>query len=179
MEAEIESLRFPIGRWKKPTNMQLEAISESIAYLAQFPAELAELVAQLDEGMLARRYRPGGWTGKQVLHHIADSHMNAYIRFKLALTEDQPTIKPYMEERWAELPDYDADVALSMSLLHALHAKWNLVLQSMSESDWQREYVHPQYGEIYKLWAVVSLYHWHSAHHLGHLRLILEDVKGG
>jgi hypothetical protein len=178
MEEEMEALRFPIGRWKKPAAMNAQAVAEAIADIAKFPVELGAVLKQMDANMLGRRYRPGGWTGKQVIHHLADSHMNAYIRFKLALTEEQPTIKPYMEDRWAQLPDYEADIELSVQLLKALHAKWAILLRSLSESDWQREYAHPEYGEIYKLWTVLSMYHWHCAHHLGHLKLILADVKG-
>lgn len=127
----------------------------------------------LRSGDLEKRYRPGGWTARQVIHHVADSHMNAYIRFRLALTEEQPTIKPYDEKRWAELPDArSADVAVSLALLDSLHHRWVLLLRTLKMEDFRRTYNHPEYG-IRRLDWNVLLYGWHGRHHVAHVRSVL------
>lgn len=174
MEAEIELLKFPIGAWKKPINIQTIHIEKWIKEIKAFPLQLANTVARLTPEMLAKSYRPAGWTGRQIVHHCADSHMNALIRFKLALTEDEPTIKPYDQDKWVMLADYQEDVQLSLDLLKGIHAKWGFLMDNMEESDWEKNYVHPEYGARYSLATVASQYAWHGQHHMAHLELILK-----
>jgi hypothetical protein len=123
--------------------------------------------------MLEIPYRPEGWNVRQVIHHCADSHMNALIRFKLALTEDQPTIKPYLQAKWALLSDYRLDPGISISLLYGIHQRWVTLMESMSESDWKRSLVHPEYQHEQRLEQTAMLYAWHCAHHLGHVRSVI------
>ncbi|HTL81285.1 MAG TPA: putative metal-dependent hydrolase, partial [Bacteroidia bacterium] len=121
----IDTLRFPIGKWEKPAKMNLTKIKKQISIIKKFPNVLKKDVSALSESQLDTAYRPDGWTGRQVVHHLADSHMNAFCRFKLTLTEDHPTIKPYIEAKWAELEDAKtADVKLSIQLLNGLHKRW-------------------------------------------------------
>jgi hypothetical protein len=116
-------------------------------------------------------YRPGGWTARLVVHHLADSHLNSFVRFRLALTEDRPTIKPYDEAAWARLGDMTMDVAPSLAILDGLHARWVTMLRRLDESDFSRAFLHPEMGEV-RLDHALALYSWHSRHHLGHLNLI-------
>ena len=134
------------------------------------PARLRALVQDLTDEQLETRYRPDGWTIRQVVHHVPDSHMNAYIRFKLAATENGPTIRPYQEARWAELPDArTAPVSLSLDLLEALHRRWTLCLRNFSADDFQQVYVHPEMGAV-PLDTALALYAWHGKHHTAHVR---------
>lgn len=123
----------------------------------------------LSESQLDIPYREGGWTIRQVVHHLADSHMNCFIRFKLALTEDNPTIKPYLEERWAELADSQTDVSLSIALFEALHTKWVVLLKSMSSEDYARVFYHPGYNITLNLAYALGMYAWHGQHHVAHI----------
>jgi uncharacterized damage-inducible protein DinB len=163
-------LRYPIG----PFQLQGE-VTESrrqgwIAEIAAAPAGLRAAVAGLDEGQLETPYRPEGWTVRQVVHHLPDSHLNAYTRFKLALTEDHPTIKPYEEARWAELADgRSGPIEVSLALLDALHARWVLLLRSLGPEDFARTYRHPEYGTTFELDQVLALYAWHGRHHTAHI----------
>jgi len=130
---------------------------------------LRSAVAGLDDFQLDTAYRDGGWTVRQLVHHVADSHMNAYVRIRLALTEDWPTIKPYAESRWAELADAKTlPVEVSLALLEALHRRWVVLLKSLGEEDWQRGYMHPENGRQ-ALGTVIALYSWHSRHHTAHV----------
>ena len=169
----MEVLRFPIGRWEKPLTFDDAFLAKNIQAIAAFPQELEVVLSKMSSEMLQKHYRPDGWTGKQVVHHCSDSNINALIRFKLALTEHEPTIKPYMQQLWAELPDYEAEIGNSLAILKAVHSKWAFLMERMQPKDWQRTYVHPEYGEIFPLYAVASNYAWHGKHHLAHLKLIL------
>ncbi|HZN33695.1 MAG TPA: putative metal-dependent hydrolase [Pirellulaceae bacterium] len=141
---------------------------ELIAEIEQLPARLRSLVGGLPAGQLERRYK--NWNVRQIVHHLADSHMNAFVRFRLTLTEERPTIKPYDETRWAELPDSkSADVTLSLQLLEALHARWVLLLRAMSDADFQRSYFHPEYQKEFRLAEVLGLYAHHGRHHTGQI----------
>jgi hypothetical protein len=161
--------KYPIG---KPSFTDGPAIPEAIDQIAALPAQIREAVARLGESRLDTPYREGGWTARQVVHHLVDSHVNSYCRFRLALTEDRPTIRPYDEKAWAELDDARSGaVDLSLDLLEALHRRWVVLLRSMKPEDFEREFVHPERGPM-SLKTNVRLYAWHGRHHLAHLNLI-------
>ena len=163
-----EDLSYPIGKFQ-PLEVTEELRSQFINTIEELPGELREAVAGLSEVQLETQYRPDGWTVRQVVHHVADSHANSLIRFKLGITEDVPTIKPYMEDRWAELADSKyAPIELSLSLIDGLHARWALVLKAMSTEDFDRNLFHPEHGEV-SLNYMLSLYDWHCRHHLAHI----------
>lgn len=169
-EIELEKLKFPIGKHTLLDNYPAEKIKNCMQDIANLPERLQKEVNYLSNEQLDTAYRPDGWTVRQVLHHLADSHMNAFIRFKLTLTEDKPTIKPYNEAKWANLNDTKSmPIEPGLQLLSALHLRWTVVLQSLTEKDLQKKYVHPQYGKEYKLEDAVSLYAWHGNHHLAHI----------
>jgi hypothetical protein len=159
--------RYPTGKFVFDPHNTPEKRRQMIAAIGSFPSELAAVMptAQLD-----RPYREGGWTARQVVHHVADSHMNAFIRFRLALTEDKPTIKPYNEAEWAKLADAKLDPAVSAQLLDALHQRWHTMLLAMSDADFAREAVHPDHGARTVDWFL-QLYAWHGRHHIGHIKL--------
>lgn len=173
-ESQLESLRYPVGRWQRPTVHDPRAVASGRAVLAAFPAALRAAVQSLPDALLDTPYRPEGWTVRQVVHHVADSHLNCLVRFKLALTEELPTIKPYMEDRWARLPDYRLPVEGSLRLLEAVHDRIDHVVGGMADQDWLREYLHPEYGQTFALYQVLSLYAWHCDHHMGHVRLVVK-----
>lgn len=140
-----------------------------MAQIAETPAHLRASISGLSDVQLDTPYRPEGWTVRQVIHHVPDSHLNSYTRFKLALTEDEPTIKPYAEDRWAELTDgKSGPVEVSLRLLECLHSRWVTLLQSMTESDWKRSFRHPDLG-LRRLDQNVALYAWHGRHHVAHI----------
>jgi hypothetical protein len=174
MSTSDDHLRYPIGRPQLPTTALTP--TERIAYiqqLAELPAQLGAAAEHLGTEGLALPYRPGGWAGQQVIHHVADSHLNAYCRFRLALTEDNPTIRPYDEAAWAALPDVAATpVAVSLALLASLHSRWVTLLHQLSEAQWQRTFLHPETKRISTLEQTLALYAWHGRHHLGHLELL-------
>jgi DinB superfamily len=159
--------RFPTGKFVFNPNATPESRRECIARIASLPGELKAAMAG---ARLDQPYREGGWTARQVVHHVADSHMNAFIRFRLALTEDRPTIKPYNENEWAKLPDMKLDPALSIQILDGLHQRWQAMLLAMKDSDFTREAVHPEHGPRSVDWYL-QLYAWHGRHHIGHIRL--------
>jgi len=172
---KMEHLKYPIGRFKKPENIDAATINKWIAEIERIPNKLKELTDTLSEEELNRTYRPSGWTIRQVIHHIADSHINAYIRFKWALTEDNPTIKAYDEARWAELPDTQkTPITISLYLLNELHARWSILMRSLSEEDLNRTFLHPENGNTYSLRDMVGLYAWHGKHHLEHVKIALK-----
>ncbi|HEX3662950.1 MAG TPA: bacillithiol transferase BstA [Acidobacteriaceae bacterium] len=161
--------RFPIGRYNRAA-ANLTDPRGSIATLAALPQNLRSAVQGLSDAQLDTPYRQGGWTVRQLVHHVADSHMNAYVRIRLALTEDWPTIKPYNEKAWAELPDArTAPLQVSLDLIEALHGRWTLLLRSLTEDQWQRGYTHPENGRQ-SIAEAVALYDWHSRHHLAHIQ---------
>ena len=147
-----------------------------IGQIAETPARLRAAVNGLSDDQLDTPYRPDGWTVRQVVHHVPDSHLNSYIRFKLALTEDQPTVKPYAEDRWAELPDgRTGPVEVSLRLLECLHSRWVALLRSMSEPDWARTFRHPDLG-LLRLDRNAALYAWHGRHHVAHVSALRERM---
>jgi len=166
----MEDIRYPIGRfqWTGPaTEEQRQAWIED---LAETPARLRAAVAGLTPEQLDTPYRPGGWTLRQVAHHLADSHMNAYVRFRLALTEDCPTIKPFDQDRWAELADARLmPVEVSATLLEALHARWVTLLRSLGPEDFQRTYHHPQHQKTFTLEYLLAQFAWHGRHHVAQI----------
>jgi hypothetical protein len=171
MDDSHEQLRYPIGRFEAPETYPPELQDEWIAAIEALPKWLDPCIENLDEAQLDTPYRPGGWSIKQVIHHIADSHMNAYIRLKLALTEDSPVIKPYDENLWAQLPDNDAvPVNVSITLLHALHRRWGQLLRNLQESDWERTYYHPEQERYIPIWEMTDQYAWHGRHHMEQIR---------
>src|SRR5215213_6311095 len=169
-------LRFPTGRFQRPASLDADARTRAIDVIAATPARLREAVRGLTDKQIDTEYRPGGWTVRQVAHHVPDSHLNAYIRFKLALTENEPTIKPYDEGRWAELVDSKVvPIATSLSLLDAVHERWVAILRAMSASDFERLLVHPETGRQ-RLDQVLALYAWHGPHHVAHVTSLRERM---
>ena len=164
-------LRYPIGRFR-PADAPADPAT-LIDAIAEMPAAMRAAVSGLSRAQLDTPYREGGWTVRQLVHHVADSHMNAYIRFKLALTEDVPTVKPYDEARWAELPDARAEIETSITLLEALHERWVATLLAMSPDDFSRRYMHPENGET-PLCTALGLYAWHGRHHVAHVTRLRE-----
>ncbi len=163
-------LRYPIGKFKAPEQVSAADRIALISMLRDLPSAMRMATDGLSESQLLTPYREGGWTVAQVVHHVADSHMNAYIRFKLALTEENPTIKPYEEALWADLPDgKSANIENSLRILDSLHTRFVAVLESMHDSDWKRTYFHPASARVMSLEIVLGLYAWHSEHHLAHI----------
>ena len=174
----MEALRYPIGRYQKPDTYTPQQLNEWMDVLTVAPSWLDVCIENLDEQQLQTPYRPGGWTVQQVIHHIADSHLNAYIRIKLALTEDTPTVMPYQEALWAELPDTQlVPVNISVTLLHALHRRLVALLRQLSPAEWERSYYHPEHKRNFPIWEVVALYAWHSRHHMEHVRRLRERMN--
>ncbi len=166
---ELEDQRYPIGRFIAPATSTPVVRAWQIESLRRLPQYLTDAVRGLDDEQLATPYREGGWTVRQVVHHLADSHANSVIRFKLALTEDWPTIKPYDEAAWARLSDSRTlPVDTSLTFIEALHSRWTALLDSLSEQDFQRGYKHPEMGPQ-ALWIALALYDWHGRHHTAHI----------
>ena len=169
-----QDLRFPIGEFDRNFGVSSEARRERINTIAELPAKLAAAVEGLDDAQLDTEYRPGGWTVRQTVHHVPDSHLNSMIRFKLTLTEDEsPTIRPYYEDRWAELGDSKLPVEVSLRLVKAIHERWVALLQSMSDEDFTKTFIHPETGE-WTLEGALALYAWHSRHHTAHITRLRE-----
>lgn len=168
-------LKFPIGEFTFNDSADLDAINEWIATIAQFPSSLKAIIATISQEELNYKYRPDGWCIKQVIHHCSDSHMNSFIRFKLALTEQDATIRPYYEDRWAELSDsIDDDITDSVALITALHSKWAKFLNSLTIEDLKIEFIHPEHGTRISLMENIAFYSWHCNHHLAHIKQALE-----
>ncbi len=163
-----DDLQYPIGKFIRPETIVPDDINDAIATLAEAPGLLRNAVDGLSMDQQNTPYRPGGWTVRQVIHHVADSHMQAFARVRLALTEDWPTITPYNEKAWAELHDSVAPVEWSLELIEALHARWVMLLQSLRAPQWQRGFVHPERGRS-TIDQATLLYAWHSRHHLAHI----------
>ncbi len=167
MEPILDQLRYPIGKFKAPESFTPEMINGYISTIEKFPAALVKAVQGLNDGQLDTPYREGGWTIRQVVHHVADSHMNSYIRFKLVVTEDNPTIKTYHEDRWAELEEAKhAPVQISLSLIEALHKRWVAFLKTLSPDDFKKTFHHPDSKADVSLNRTAALYAWHCNHHL-------------
>ena len=162
-------LRYPIGEFDTNFALTAELRRERIATIAALPSRLATAVAGLNDTQLDTPYRPGGWTIRQTVHHVPDSHANSFIRFKLALTEDEvPTIKPYYEDRWAELDDAKLPIDVSLKMAEAIHERWVALLNSMTDADYQKKFIHPETG-TWTLDGALTLYAWHSLHHTAHI----------
>jgi hypothetical protein len=170
----MADLRYPIGPFVKPDTFDAESRRTAIDRIESTPSRLRSAVAGLSPPQLDTQYRPGGWTVRQVVHHLPDSHMNSYIRFKRALTEDQPVICTYHEDRWAELPDErTGPIEASLDLLEALHLRWVVLLRSLSPEHLGRTLDHPEIG-ILSLDAMLALYAWHGDHHIAHITSLRE-----
>lgn len=169
-------LRYPIGPFKFEGKISAEERRRFIDEIEQVPAKLRAAVHGLSAGQLDTPYRSGGWTVRQVVHHLPDSHLNAYTRFKLALTEQEPVIKPYEQDRWAELSDArTAPVELSLALLESLHRRWALLLRSLTAADFARTFKHPELGVV-SLDKNLALYAWHGKHHVAHITALRERM---
>ena len=170
-DQDLEQLKYPIGKLQLPETIDFEQIKLWIDNLSQLPDKLTLEVQGMTDAQLDTFYRPGGWTARQVVHHLADSHMNSYIRFKWAMTEENPSIKGYNENIWSTMQDArQAPIDSSVDLIRGLHARWVFMLKSMSESDFQRTFFHPEFDRTMHLDRMVGLYSWHGDHHLGHIR---------
>jgi hypothetical protein len=169
--------RYPIGKFSFPQSTTPEQREQWIGEIAAAPSRLRAAIAGLTPQQLDTPYRDGGWTSRQVIHHVPESHMNAYIRFKLALTENEPTVKPYDEAAWAQLPDIaDTPLETSLTILDALHDRWVRVLRKMEGDQWQRTFRHPEIGLV-KLEGNLALYAWHGKHHTAHITSLRERMK--
>lgn len=164
--------RFPTGTMPTPLTLTPEARAEAVAAIRALPAELRAAVADLGESRLDTPYREGGWTARQVVHHLADSHLNAYARLKLTLTETNPVIRPYEQSLWAELHDSRLPAEVSLSLLDSLHTRIVAVLDGVDSADWARQWTHPAQGRTYTLDTLAAMYAWHGRHHTAHLKLV-------
>jgi uncharacterized damage-inducible protein DinB len=170
----MTDLRYPIGKFHYEGPPSDEQKKKFIDDIAATPSNLRAAVQGLSAQQFDTPYRPEGWTVRQVAHHVPDSHLNAYVRFKLALTEDDPTIKPYAEDKWANLADTAATpVEVSLTLLDSLHTRWVLLLRSLQESDWKRNFRHPEMGNV-SLEKSLALYAWHGRHHVAHVTSLRE-----
>ena len=168
--------RYPIGKWERRDTLTPGERAAMIAQIAEVPARMHAAIAGLDDTQLDTPYREGGWSVRQVVHHVPDSHLNSYTRFKLALTEEEPTIRPYDEAKWAALSDSrDTPVATSLTMLDALHDRWTILLRAMSEDAFRRTLRHPELG-VMTLDAMLSLYAWHGRHHIGHVTALRERM---
>ncbi len=166
--------RFPIGKFEAPKSFTKADRTASIGTIGDAPAAMRAAVKGLTDQQLDTPYRDGGWTVRQVVHHVPDSHMNAYVRFKLGLTEDIPTIKPYEENSWAQLPDSrTAPIGISLDILESVHARWVLVLRAVRDADFARKINHPESG-VQTLDRVLALYAWHGRHHIAHVTSLRE-----
>ena len=168
-----EDLRFPVGKFDKLT-IGVERRAEFIRTIKDLPENIKTAISDLNESQLDTPYRPGGWTVRQTVHHVADSHINSYVRFKLALTEDEPpTIVPYYEDRWAELDDSRLPIDVSLPLIDSVHKRWATILDSMTDADFQKVFRHPETGD-WTLDGALALYAWHSRHHTAHITRLRE-----
>ena len=165
---ELDDLRYPIGKHNVRAPIDAAAVKAAIRDIREMPDRLAAAVAGLNDKQLDTTYRPGGWTVRQVVHHLPDSHVNAYARLKLALTEDVPVIKPYDEGKWAELADARLPVESSLGLVRGLHARWASLLEGLSSADFERELMHPEAGK-FSIAQLTGMYGWHSRHHVAHI----------
>lgn len=174
----MDILKFPIGQFKKPDAFTQAIFDAYISDIELFPARLKAEVEHLNDEQLDTVYRPDGWTIRQVINHCADSHMNSLVRFKLALTEDKPVIKPYEEQLWAELADSKfMPIAPALQMLEGIHARWTTLLKSLSAEDLKRSFIHPQHGKEFRLEVNMGIYAWHCNHHLAHITT-LKKSKG-
>ncbi|MUU79484.1 YfiT family bacillithiol transferase [Winogradskyella endarachnes] len=173
-ESELYKLKFPISEFTKPESITINHIKSWIADIEALPKTIINLTKNLSEKELNYKYRPNGWTIKQVVHHCADSHINSLLRFKITLTEKTPTIRPYFEDRFAELVDYTEPIEDSILILKGVHKKLGVLLKSLSQSDLKLEFIHPEHGKRFSLEETIGIYAWHSNHHIAHIIQALE-----
>jgi hypothetical protein len=167
---DIEKLKFPIGKFDKPTTITKDILEKWMFDISTFPERLSNEVIHLTDKQLDTQYRPDGWTIRQVIHHCADSHMNSLIRLKLALTEEDPTIKPYYEARWAELPDTKRmPIRPSLRMLEGIHERWTVLLRNLNDEHYKRIFIHPEHGQTFRVDENIGVYAWHCNHHLAHI----------
>ncbi|MFP4847257.1 YfiT family bacillithiol transferase [Winogradskyella sp. PE311] len=167
---DLNKLKFPIGEFEKPKQITQQHLQEWIDSIEALPKEIMVLTDNLSETELNFKYRPEGWTIKQVVHHCADSHINSIIRFKLAITEETPTIRPYFEDRFAKLIDYSTSIEAPIFILKGIHQKLGILLRSFKSEDLKREYIHPEHGKHFTLEETIGIYAWHGNHHLAHIK---------
>ncbi|WP_228851361.1 YfiT family bacillithiol transferase [Aegicerativicinus sediminis] len=170
----LEQLKYPIGKFELPTQVNYEQTLKNIEVISEFPQKLKEAVLVVGDSRIDQPYRPEGWSVRQLVHHCADSHLNSICRFKLALTEDRPTIKTYEEGEWAKLVDYQLPVSVSLQLLEALHLRWTALLKSFTPKDLKTEFIHPGFGGAMNLEIAIALYAWHCQHHLAHVTELIK-----
>jgi hypothetical protein len=171
----MKHLQYPIGEFEAKEFYSDAERRNAIKILEHFPQWLDVIIQNRDEADYLKVYRPHGWTAAQVIHHCADSHMNCLMRLKLALTEENPTIKPYAENKWALLTDYHLPVNNSTTLLHAVHRKLVVLFQNLLPHEWSRTYLHPEHQKIFTIDQLLSFYAWHCEHHFAHLKIAWED----
>lgn len=164
----MEDLRYPVGQFDPTAPITADDRERMISEIEQTPGKMRAAIAGLNEQQLDTPYRPEGWTVRQVVHHVPDSHLNSYMRFKLALTEDAPLIRTYHEDRWATLPDSSAPVDVSLNLLDSLHRRWIILLRGLAENDFQRTFQHPEWESL-NLDQALGMYAWHGRHHVAHI----------
>lgn len=172
----IESLKYPIGKFSPRDTYSQADLEAAIVVIETLPGRLEKLVSTFSPIQWETPYREGGWTARQVVHHISDSHLNAYVRIKWTLTEDTPLIKAYEETLWAETPEISLDPALSINVLKALHVKWTLLLRMIKPADLKRQFIHPETRKHVSIERMIALYAWHSEHHLAHLKIIADKT---
>ena len=166
----LEDLKYPIGKFEKPAIISRELIEKWIDAIATFPSRLKKEVDNLNDNQLDTPYRPDGWTLRQVVHHCADSHMNSLTRLKLVLTEEQPIIKPYFEERWAELLDTKSmPIEPSLKMIEGIHERWTVLLNNLTDEQYGRIFIHPEHGKTFRVDENIGVYAWHCNHHLAHI----------
>lgn len=166
----LEKLKFPIGEFKIPEEYSAQLIDDCINIIQTFPEKLNAEIINLTDEQLDTNYRPNGWTIRQVVHHIADSHMNSLVRFKLAITEENPTVKPYYEERWGELVDSkNYPIEPSLKIIEGIHERWATLLKSLEQKDLERTFYHPEHKKEISLKYNIVFYAWHCKHHLAHI----------
>ena len=164
----MDELKYPIGKFVYKAD---ETIINWVEIIHDFPSQLNEVINGMSDQQLDTPYRPDGWTARQVIHHLADSHCHALMRFKWTLSESRPTIKPYLENEYAKLADYTLPISSALLILAGVHEKWHFILSKMETTDWEKGYDHPQSNKFFTLKEAVSLYAWHCMHHLGHLKI--------
>lgn len=171
MEKDLDKLKYPIGKFQQPETVEKKQIEDWIKIIEEFPEKLTAEVRDLEVADLQKQYRPDGWTIMQVVNHCADSHMNSMMRFKLALTEDTPTIKPYHENLWAELSDSKVfPIESALKILEGLHERWVHLLKGLSEQDLERQFIHPESNALISIKTNIGIYAWHCEHHLAHVK---------
>ncbi|MEY3399195.1 MAG: bacillithiol transferase BstA [Bacteroidota bacterium] len=171
----IEQLKYPIGKYQKPDSLSAAERNALIERIKSVPSRVRELLPHFNNATWQNTYREGSWTAIQVLHHMGDSHINAYVRLKLGMTEDTPVIKPYDENAWVQLPDMTESPESTAALLEIIHRRLVILFSSLDEAGWSRRYFHPQSNQHFTLEQLLALYAWHGDHHLAHLKLALES----